>query len=146
MAFVGHDSSITVVYPSAPDQDPKAVISISTQGLPFADLLWINESAIVCAGWDCEVMKFEGSESGWQLTGSLEKEGKKGEVKEESALNMFRSMDLKGRSGWGAAEDTKLRTVHQNTVNSLRAFVGGNGRVQQVSTAGVDGRVVVWSL
>lgn len=146
LAFAAHDSSITVVYPSAPEQPPKAVISIATQGLPFADLLWINEGSIVCAGYDCEVMKFEGGESGWSMTGSLEKEGKKGEVKEESALNMFRSMDLKGRSGGGSVEDTKLRTVHQNTINSLRAYSSGNGQLGQVSTAGVDGRVVVWTL
>ncbi|CZT17973.1 probable Arp2/3 protein complex subunit sop2 [Ramularia collo-cygni] len=146
LAFSAHDSSITIVYPSAPEQPPKAVISIATQGLPFADLIWISEGAIVCAGYDCEVMKFEGSDAGWAMTGSLEKEGKKGEVKEESALNMFRSMDLKGRSGGGAAEDTKLRTVHQNTINSLRAYAGSSEQVAQVSTAGVDGRVVVWSL
>ncbi|CAK1368049.1 Actin-related protein 2/3 complex subunit 1 [Cercospora beticola] len=148
LAFTAHDSSVTVVYPSGPEQPPQAVISISTQLLPFADLLWINEGEIVCAGYDCEVYKFAGSASGWQLTGSLEKSGAgpgQGVVREESALNMFRSMDLKGRGS--SVDDTKLRTVHQNTINKVRAYNGGgSGQVSQISTAGVDGRVVVWNL
>lgn len=150
LAFTAHDSSVTVVYPSAPEQPPRAVVTLATQGLPFADLIWVNESAILCAGYGCEVMKFEGGVEGWQLTGSLEKAAGRDEVvKEESALNMFRSMDLKGRTSGGASgsEDTKLRTVHQNTINSLRVYEGGNGQeVRKVSTAGVDGRVVVWTL
>lgn len=150
LAFTAHDSSITVVYPSAPEQPPSAVISINTQLLPFADLLWISDSEIVCAGYDCEVYKFGGSVSGWQLTGSLEKAGAgpgQGVVREESALNMFRSMDLKGRGG-GSVDDTKLRTVHQNTINKIRAYNGGGstGSVSQISSAGVDGRVVIWKL
>ena len=147
LAFVSHDSAVTVVYPSGPDQPPKAVISIATQLLPFADLLWVSESEIVCAGYDCEVYRFSGDSSGWQLTGSLEaaKGGRPGmEQREESALNMFKSMDLKGRGG--GSEDTKLRTVHQNTINTIRSYQEGGSNVSKISTGGVDGRVVVWSV
>ena len=147
LAFAAHDSSITVVYPSAPEQPPQAVISISTQLLPFADLLWVSESEIVCAGYDCSVYRFSGDASGWQLTGSLDKAigaGRGSEAREESALNMFRAMDLKGRSG--SVDDTKLQTVHQNTINTVRVYQGNGGQVAKISTSGVDGRVVVWSL
>lgn len=146
LAFTAHDSSITVVYPSAPEQPPQAVISVATQLLPFADLLWISESEIVCAGYDCEVYRFAGNEGGWQLSGSLEKSSGRGqgEAREESALNMFRSMDLKGRSG--TVEDTKLKSVHQNTINTVREYAGNGGQVRQISTGGVDGRIVVWTL
>lgn len=148
LAFTAHDSSITVVYPCAPEQPPQAVIAVSTQLLPFADLLWISESEIVCAGYDCGVYRFSGSSSGWQLSGSLEKAGPgagAGAAREESALNMFRSMDLKGRSG--GVDDTKLRTVHQNTIQKVRAYQGGGtAQVSKISTGGVDGRVVVWDL
>ena len=87
-----------------------------------------------------------GDASGWQLTGSLEaaKGGRPGmEQREESALNMFKSMDLKGRSGGG--DDTKLRTVHQNTITSVRSYeYTANGNVTRVSTSGVDGKLVIW--
>ena len=147
LAFVSHDSSVTVVYPSGPEQPPQAVISVATQLLPFADLLWISESQILCAGYDCEVYQLSGNESGWQLTASLEaqKGGRPGmEQREESALDMFRSMDLKGRSG--GTEDTKLKTTHQNTINTLRSYAESGGKTRQVSTGGVDGRIVAWNL
>lgn len=50
VAFVAHDSSITIVYPSAPEQPPKAMINVSTQMLPFTTLIWNGESEIIAAG------------------------------------------------------------------------------------------------
>ena len=61
---------------------------------------------------------------------------------EDSALNMFRQMDLKGST----KNDTKLTTVHQNTVNTVRVYQGEPGRVSKFSTSGVDGRVVLWNV
>lgn len=51
LAFAAHDSSVTVVYPSGPEQPPRAVVSVSTQLLPFMSLIWSTESEIVAAGY-----------------------------------------------------------------------------------------------
>ena len=51
LAFTAHDSSVTVVYPSGPDQPPNAVVSISTQLLPFLSLVWNGEGEITVAGY-----------------------------------------------------------------------------------------------
>lgn len=51
IAFAGHDSSLTVVYPNGADQPPKAVVSLSTQLLPFMSLIWTSESEIIAAGY-----------------------------------------------------------------------------------------------
>jgi actin related protein 2/3 complex, subunit 1A/1B len=51
LAFVSHDSSLTVVYPSGPDQPPKAVVSVATALLPFMGLVWSTESEIIAAGY-----------------------------------------------------------------------------------------------
>ncbi|EMC91185.1 hypothetical protein BAUCODRAFT_317740 [Baudoinia panamericana UAMH 10762] len=146
LAFCSHDSNVTIVYPSGPEQPPQAVISISTQQLPFTSLLWSSETELICAGYDCSVYRLMGDANGWQITGSLEKDnGRPGlEQREESALNMFRSMDLRGRAS--SADDTKLKTVHQNSINTARIYQESGGNVQKVSTGGVDGRVVVWTL
>ena len=64
------------------------------------------------------------------------------EQREESALNMFKQMDLKGK----VTDDTKLKTIHQNTINTIRSFEEGGGTVRNVSSSGVDGRVVIWTL
>ncbi|KAF2861102.1 actin-related protein 2/3 complex, subunit 1 [Piedraia hortae CBS 480.64] len=142
LAYAGHDSTVTVVYPSAPDQPPQAVISVATQYLPFNSLLWASETELVCAGFDCGLYRFSGDASGWQLVGPVEKPARAGptEACEDSAINMFRSMDLKGRAA-GTEDDTKLKTVHQNAVNTIRLYSTGS-----VSTGGVDGRVVIWNL
>ncbi|KAH6608636.1 actin-related protein 2/3 complex subunit [Trichoderma cornu-damae] len=143
LAFAAHDSSITVVYPSGPEQPPKALLSIPTQLLPFKSLLWKAEDEIIAAGYDCEAFRFRGSEGGWQLVGTVESKGSasQGEQREESALNMFRQMDLKGK----VKDDTQLKTVHQNTISTVRPFEVSGGRVTKFSSSGVDGRVVIWN-
>ncbi|KAF2842998.1 actin-related protein 2/3 complex, subunit 1 [Patellaria atrata CBS 101060] len=144
LAFAAHDSSVTVVYPSAPEQPPKAVLSISTQLLPFTSLIWSGENEIIAAGYDCEAYRLKGNEDGWQVAGSIESAGRPGleSHREESALNMFRQMDLKGK----AKDDTQLKTVHQNTISTIRAFETSGSGVSKFSSSGVDGRVVVWTL
>lgn len=52
-----------------------------------------------------------------------------GEMREESALNMFRQMDLKGKS----KDDTQLKTVHQNTVATVRSYEEDGGTVKKFS-------------
>lgn len=144
LAFAAHDSSVTVVYPSAPDAPPKAVLNISTQLLPFVSLQWTTEDTLIAAGYDCELYRFQGNEGGWQLVGALETKAEaagSGE-QEESARNMFRQMDLKGK----VKDDTKLHSTHQNTVLMMRSYQEAGGQISKISTSGVDGRVVVWDI
>lgn len=145
LAFAAHDSSITVVYPSAPEQPPRAVVTISTQLLPFKSLIWNTEDEIIAAGYDCEAFRFRGGEAGWQLAGTIESKGPVGageEREEESALKMFKQMDLKGK----IKDDTQLKTVHQNTVTMIRPYQASGSGLVKFSSSGVDGRVVVWGL
>ena len=143
LAFSAHDSSITVVYPSGPEQAPRAMLSISTPLLPFTSLIWTSESEIIAAGYDCEAFRFGGSESGWQMTGSVESKKAVSNAAEATARDMFRQMDLKGRN---AKEDTQLNTTHQNTIATVRVFEGSASGVKKCSTSGVDGKVVVWNV
>ena len=51
--------------------------------------------------------------------------------REESALNMFKQMDLKGK----VRADTQLKTVHQNTISTVRTFEeAGGGKVRKFSS------------
>jgi actin related protein 2/3 complex subunit 1A/1B len=131
LAYAAHDSSITVVYPSAPEQPPKAVISINTQLLPFMSLIWNGEAEIIAAGHDCEAFRFQGGIDGWQLSGAVETKGRPGmgDQREESALNMFRQMDLKGKT----KDDTQLKTTHQNTITMIRPYEASGDSVRKFS-------------
>lgn len=51
-------------------------------------------------------------------------------MREESALNMFRQMDLKGKS----KDDTQLKTVHQNTISTVRPYEEAGGNVKKFSS------------
>ncbi|KAL3457774.1 putative actin-related protein 2/3 complex subunit 1A [Aspergillus heterothallicus] len=140
LAFTGHDSSVTVVYPAGPDQPPRAMLNISTRLLPFNSLIWNGENEIIAAGHDCEPYRLRGDENGWQLEGSIESKAGPGagSVREESALNMFRQMDLKGQT----QADTQLKTVHQNTISTIRVYEDSNGSVQKFSISSSNARVL----
>ncbi|RDB21525.1 Actin-related protein 2/3 complex subunit 1 [Hypsizygus marmoreus] len=159
LAFVSHDSSISIVYPTGP------VFNIRISSLPFVTLTWTSEDSIVAAGHDCQPVVFSGSEAGWQGIGSLDHttapksaEGPRagyggsssvGRLK-AGAFATFRDADSRGQSsisGSGSpSADTKMLTVHQNTITSVRPYETRGGQVTKVSTTGVDGKLVIWDV
>ncbi|CAD6885519.1 unnamed protein product [Tilletia laevis] len=73
LAYVGHDSSLTIIYPSGPDSPPHAIHSIRSPTLPHVTLAFTSENSIVAAGHDCQPVLFEGDlSSGWRLSKSLD--------------------------------------------------------------------------
>jgi actin related protein 2/3 complex subunit 1A/1B len=166
----GHDSSITVVYPSGPDAAPQAVHTIRTPSLPYVAVLWLSETSLVAAGHDCQPVLFSGSlEEGWSLVKSLDESvaggakpgiltpsntGGVGRLNSE-AFRTFRSADSRGAThgsgggagGAGGSGSTELNTVHQNTITKVKAFeTSPSGEVTRFSTSGVDGRLVIWTV
>ena len=81
---------------------------------------------------DCEAIRFSGNESGWKLAGSIESKERPGlgGAREESALNMFRQMGLKGKS----KDDTQLQTGHQNTISTIRVYEESGGVARKFSS------------
>lgn len=73
LAYAGHDSSLSVVYPSAPEQPPHAQHVLRSPTLPHVALQWISEDSLVAAGHDCQPVLFSGSaEGGWAITKTLD--------------------------------------------------------------------------
>jgi actin related protein 2/3 complex subunit 1A/1B len=159
---VGHDSTINIVYPGGP-----TIYSIRSNSLPYISLTWTSEDAIVAAGHDCQPVLFSGGPSGWQAAGSLDDTtapkssvgGARGGFTGSSpvgrlnsaAFNTFRNADSRGMGsshggGTPLATDTELFTVHQNTITNIRPYDGPPGAVSRVSTSGVDGKLVIWSV
>lgn len=76
VAFVGHDASLTIVYPSAPDSPAHAVHTLRFPTLPYVTLTFIREDALVAAGHGCQPILFEGSlEGGWKASKTLDAAG-----------------------------------------------------------------------
>lgn len=148
LAFAGHDSSISIVYPSGP-----AIYNIKLPSLPVVALTWTSEDAIIAAGHDCQPYVFTGSgAAGWQLVGTLDDSttskagaaGGSGRLK-TGAFAAFRDADSRGQANTTTSE-VKLSTIHQNTITSVRPYEGGGGNVSKVSTSGVDGSLVIWEV
>jgi actin related protein 2/3 complex subunit 1A/1B len=130
--------------------------------LPLVTLTWTSDDSIVAAGHDCQPLFFSGSEVGWQKIGSLDdttapksaEPGRPGFGSNSSvgrlkagAFATFRDADSRGQSsisGSGISTESKLLTVHQNTITSVRAYEAHGGRVTRVSSSGVDGKLVIW--
>ncbi|KAG6833667.1 hypothetical protein H0H87_002863 [Tephrocybe sp. NHM501043] len=159
LAFASHDSSVNIVYPTGP------VINIRISSLPFVTLTWTAENTLVAAGHDCQPVVFSGSEAGWQSVGSLDAatgstlaDGGRGPGYggntsvgrlKTGAFATFRDADTRGQSniagsGAASADDSRLLTVHQNTITSIRPYQGHPGQVTKLSTSGVDGKLVIW--
>jgi len=131
--------------------------------LPVVTLTWTSEDSIVAAGHDCQPFVFSGSEAGWQKIGSLDDTtapksadpGRAGYGGSPSvgrlkagAFATFRDADSRGQSsisGSGSpSTGSKLLTVHQNTITSVRAYDAHGDHITRVSTSGVDGNLVIW--
>ena len=122
--------------------------------LPVVALFWTSENSIVAAGHDCYPYVVQGDENGWQIVGTLDdaKSGAQsntvGRLK-TGAFATFRDADSRGQSnlsGGSPAADTKLLTIHQNTITIVRPYEVRGGQVTKVSTSGVDGTLVVWDV
>lgn len=152
-----HDSTLNVVYPSAPDAPPQAQYSVRSASLPFMSLVFTREDQIVAAGHDCEPILFTGdAANGWTQVKSLDaKSGQSdgpasraggGRLNSE-AFNRFKAADSRGiaaSGGGGAVPSGERNTVHQNTITLVTGYEGQPGSWTKVATSGVDGRLVVW--
>lgn len=158
LGFVSHDSSIGIVYPNGQDQPPRAILNIKSNSLPFKSIVFLNENKLVVGGHECNLIVYEGDESGWKESYKVEKQkdlihdnsrvsgtdsNEDVEISSHDALNMFRQLDLKGKvnkpnpSGGARA----LSTVHQNTIANIRLYAPG-----KVSTSGIDGKVAIFDV
>ncbi|VEU20989.1 DEKNAAC101794 [Brettanomyces naardenensis] len=141
-----HDGSVTFIYPGPGELEVAKISKVRTSFLPFRSLIFLSPSKVVVAGHDCYPIVFEGSaEEGWKHTYSIDDPAtkKRNYNENQSALNMFRQMDLKGSSDTASSS---LLTIHQNTINVLRPFQGTSGEVTKFSSSGNDGKVVIFDV
>lgn len=86
--------------------------------------------------------RLQGDEQEWRVAGSIESKGRPGmgAAHEESARNLFRQMDLKGK----AQQDTQLKTVHQNTIATVRAYEASGGSLKKISSEFTIPLLIYW--
>jgi len=136
LAWVSHDSSVSVV------QAGGQPVHIKTSGLPNRVLLWLTSKSVVAAGHDLNPTVFSNSGSGWAFNKQLDA-GKAESKAGSSAMDKFKNMDKRGQE---EQTDTKLNTLHQNSISCIILHSGSRASVDKFVTGGVDGQIITWDV
>ncbi|XP_031554175.1 actin-related protein 2/3 complex subunit 1A-like [Actinia tenebrosa] len=142
LAWVGHDSSISVVNA---DHDNK-VVTVHTNFLPLRQCLWITEHSIVAAGHNNLPYLFTHDDND-KLTfiEKMDAPKKKEDTGTMSAMAKFRTLDKKGQ-GADESSSSSSNTTHQNAINKLELYSGTKDGATKFVTSGIDGRLVIWDI
>lgn len=138
LAWVGHDSSISVV----DSANGNAMATIKTEYLPFMTVSWISENNLLSAGHDCVPMIFNYDGNNIKFTSKLEKESSDDGGRAKTARDMFKQLDSQRTD----KNVTELSTTHQNTITQLGIHSGKVGGIEKFTTSGNDGFICFWDV
>mmetsp|Transcript_25687 Transcript_25687/g.43020 ORF Transcript_25687/g.43020 Transcript_25687/m.43020 type:complete len:390 (-) Transcript_25687:300-1469(-) len=150
LAFVSHDSSIhfTSGITSTASSCRQPMTTIRFASMPFYSLIFLSETQLIAAGYDCIPVLFEkDSNSGFFLpVKSLvcAAEGPKRASQFNAAFDLFRDKTEKGQTASDSALVGGSQAPvgpHQNLITCIQPM--GKGKF---STAGMDGKIVCWSI
>ncbi|AGO13134.1 AaceriAFL022Wp [[Ashbya] aceris (nom. inval.)] len=151
LAYVAHDGLLGVV-----DHAGEHAVVENPGGLPFKTLLWASDRSILCGGFSCHPVLFSEAATGWQFAKNLDEAAPAprsqratpddGDDEDDgtfgmSALKKFKELDLKGKIS--AQQD---RSTHENTITRFFPFAQAAGQLSQVSSSGLDGKIVIYKL
>lgn len=143
LAWVGHDSSISVV--NAANECKMA--TVKGNFLPFAACVWVTENSIVTAGYDYIPILFSHDDNDTLSAGQkLDVPKKKESSGTVSAMAKFRTMDKQAQSADDSGSGTGVHTTHQNAINQVQIYSGTKAGATKFATSGVDGRLVIWDV
>ncbi|SCU81266.1 LAFA_0C03708g1_1 [Lachancea sp. 'fantastica'] len=149
LAFVTHSGTLNVVNSS--DEISSAEYP---EGLPLTSVVWVNDHEAACGGFSCHPVLFSEGAHGWQFAKNIDKSvdartpvaaSFNGEDQDEnptfgiSALRKFKDLDLKGKVSTQVKEST-----HENAITELAPFAESGGNVTEISSSGLDGKIVVY--
>lgn len=142
LAFVSHDSTITVVDGAAGEGG--LVTRHVSKDLPYTSVNWLTAASLVVAGHDYVPFLYNYAPNALVPGGKLE-------VKQEvaakalSAMDKFKTLDRKGTTDSAQTEIT-VDSTHQNAIKEIAIFKGEKGNIQKFSTAGIDGKICIWDV
>jgi len=141
LAFLGHDSSLTVVTFDGMGNHSTQVIRM--KHLPLMCLVFNSEAQIICAGHDMNPMLFEEKEGSWSMSKMLDqKETSAAGPKKSGFANSRALFEAKSNQGTSNTTNasTSIKTKHEGAITCITS-TGAN----KFSTTGLDGRLVLWN-
>jgi len=145
IAWAAHGASLHFAALSA----TPTVQSVVCNDLPFLDIHFLSNSALVGAGFNCNPTLFTSTGGHWAVKDVLDKASKADKKPAatgsafSAARNMWADSAHKGLAAGSGVEhkETSLPTRHQNTITTIWKLKPG-----VITTSGVDGRVLFWHL
>jgi len=138
LAWVGHDSSVSVV----DSTQGNTLFVCKDSFLPFMSVTWVTENSLVAAGYDCNPQVFSYDGAGVKAGAKLDQPQEK-ESSQISAMNRFKNLDKKATA---SDTSTDLKTQHQNTITQVSIHTGSKDAASRLATTGVDGALILWDL
>ena len=149
LAFAAHSSLLTFidVFNIA-----KGGQTVYVRDLPYLDIVYINDSTLVAAGFDSNIDVYgKQADGSWQFKDKLDKKGTKAAPAASAAgaaaafggaRRMFTEAADKGGSFGVGLGGTDVVTRHKNVITNICVLEGG----KRISTSGLDGRVLMWTV
>ena len=162
LAYVGHDSSISfsVWDEKNPTAEPTQE-TFKSNSLPHTSVLFLGDGICVAAGHDFfpVIYQHPGPNRGtWKFLGSPDKEPPSAAKKKDdkpapaeatgfsASKSLWANKTIKGQDAATESASADLWTKHTNTIVDMRPYgdTQWSFKVEAFSTAGLDGKVVVW--
>ncbi|EUB61792.1 Actin-related protein 2/3 complex subunit 1A [Echinococcus granulosus] len=143
LAWAGHDCSLSIA--EARTGNPPVVRTIRTHYLPLLSCVWVAPNSVLGAGHDCCPILFnyygpmKGISEGKMIDLKSESQG----ATKVSAFSHFQNID---RMATTDTADTRLTTIHQNSITELCIMKGNRSKALQVTSIGRDGQLVIWDM
>jgi actin related protein 2/3 complex subunit 1A/1B len=152
LAFAGHGSTVHFVQILAGSQP--VVQSVSAKDLPYLDMQFLNDNCLVAAGFDFNIDQYSvtggsDSEPVWSFKDKVDKANSANSAAKPAAGGAFGA----SRAMFGAMVDkgtstttvTDAATKHKNIIVNIQTIRDANFNAIKFTTAGIDGRILVWS-
>jgi actin related protein 2/3 complex subunit 1A/1B len=122
----------------------------------MTSLLFLNEGMVMGAGFDFNPALFVHSKSTgqWSFHSRVDREaeagtGENSPTSDQSAVSkareLFKNKTTRGQEG--KTDSDTLRTKHDRAITCLaNATADPTAKITQVSSSGLDGRLVIWNL
>jgi len=151
--FIACDNSSCLYFFDTTESE-KAIWIFPTSYLPFKTVEVINDHVLCAGGYGYEPILYDFTREGCKELKQLDekkKDTKKKKGNFSDKMKIFQNIADKGMKG-DKPEEVKKNTKHMNTIANIR-IAGprepgkrGVGTSSKISTGGIDGKVVTWSL
>lgn len=158
LAFASHASTLHFVQLLAGSQP--IVQNVNARDLPYLDIHFLSDNALVGAGFEANVDIFSVSggtdaEPVWSFKDKVDKKQTGGAAAATpkfggafaGARSLFDKSDKEGHAFGANTQQVTVATKHKNTIVNIQLQQNANGaNVTQFTTAGLDGRVCFWNV